>query len=222
MPTRKPIIPGETFGSLTVIRQAPGGKGHRRVECNCVCGRVVDVSFTAITTGRKTSCKCQSQIGRKKDPTRRTPEHAQRSLDARTHRTETCWLWTGRVDHNGYGIIWAFGRQTNPHRVSYELANGPIPDGLFVCHRCDVRRCVNPAHLFVGTQADNIADMKAKGRGHQGSTQGMSKLIESQVIEIRRLCRDKNRPTYKQIGLRYGVSEAEISRIVRRLIWRHI
>lgn len=79
-----------------------------------------------------------------------------------------CWEWPG-AQGNGYGmILMPDGRLRGAHRVAWELANGPIPDGLFVLHHCDNRACVRPDHLFLGTQGDNVRDMYAKGRGHGG------------------------------------------------------
>ena len=75
-----------------------------------------------------------------------------------------CWLWTGAVDEDGYGRFFYRGKNRHAHRVSYELHAAPITDGRFVCHTCDVRLCVNPLHLWLGTNADNIRDGVRKGR----------------------------------------------------------
>jgi hypothetical protein len=77
---------------------------------------------------------------------------------------DDCWLWKGSVSGGGYGRITVSGKRVAAHRFSYEAANGPIPDGLFICHSCDVKLCVNPAHLFAGTQVDNMQDWTRKGK----------------------------------------------------------
>lgn len=81
------------------------------------------------------------------------------------HRPELgpCWLWTGGATR-GYGCVPVEGKHQRSNRVSWVMANGPIPDGLYVCHHCDVTLCVRPSHLFLGTMADNVADMVSKGR----------------------------------------------------------
>jgi hypothetical protein len=86
-------------------------------------------------------------------------------------KTDDCWLWTGALNapegtrSGGYGVVGTTRPKTAlAHRVAWELVNGPIPAGMVVAHRCDNRRCVNPAHLFIGTQKDNVHDMLAKGR----------------------------------------------------------
>ena len=84
---------------------------------------------------------------------------------AKGEKTDGCWLWTGATASYGYGKMMLDGETVRAHRAAYLLLVGPIPDGLYVLHRCDVRRCVNPAHLFLGTPSDNTKDMLAKGRG---------------------------------------------------------
>lgn len=83
----------------------------------------------------------------------------------RTVKTETCWLWTGATDGKyGHGRLNVDGRPVQAHRVAWADAFGAVPAGMSVLHKCDVALCVNPAHLFLGTQADNMADMTSKGR----------------------------------------------------------
>lgn len=80
---------------------------------------------------------------------------------------DECWLWNNGATPNEYGQLYnAKGPKIRSHRLSFEMHHGPIPKGMHVCHRCDVKACVNPAHLFVGTQQDNMRDMHAKGRGY--------------------------------------------------------
>src|SRR5687767_9041671 len=97
-----------------------------------------------------------------------------------------CWIWTGARINSGYGRIVVNGKQTSTHRYSYTLYNGPIPEGLCVCHTCDTPACVNPAHLFVGTFRDNKLDSVHKGRHAKGETNGNAKLTREDAEEIRR------------------------------------
>lgn len=87
-------------------------------------------------------------------------------MDRYVERTGTCWLWIGSLRNNGYGRVTMGNRSLAAHRVSYEYHVGPIPDGMNVLHSCDVRNCVNPAHLRLGTNRENTADMISRGRGH--------------------------------------------------------
>ncbi len=135
-----------------------------------------------------------------------------------------CWLWTGHVNTRGYGQVSFDGnKSTRVHRVAWQLANGPIPDGMCVCHRCDVRTCVNPDHLFLGTHAENMADMARKGRTsrhgvrNRGSGNGQSILKESDVLEIRRL--RANGTSGTDLAFIYSVSQTAICSIVKRRAW---
>lgn len=163
-------------------------------------------------------------------------------------KSGTCWLWTGSLSGSGYGQFWPGGRRgdlTGAHRFSWELHNGPIPDGLHVCHHCDVKLCVRPDHLFLGTASDNNQDMTQKGRhasrtnpdwhvkgnAHPWRTHperfpvgeqcSHAKLTNQQVLEVRRRY-DAGETNKVALGREYGVSDSLIRAIVHRRIWRHI
>lgn len=127
-----------------------------------------------------------------------------------------CHEWTGSLMPNGYGQIHQDGKTAYAHRVSWELANGST-NGLYVLHRCDNRRCVNPDHLFLGTFHDNMNDMVSKSRQAFGDRSGRRKLSASEVREIRALS-----GTCAELGKKFGVSDATISDIRRRRSWRGI
>lgn len=133
----------------------------------------------------------------------------------------TCWLWVGGKDSWGYGTFWVEGKTKGAHKVSYELEYGSIVDGLSVCHTCDVPNCVNPKHLFLGTQKDNMVDSSNKGRinidAARGSSNGNSKLTEKQVKSILQDTRAQVR-----IAEDYNVSDSTISKIKKGQRWKHI
>jgi len=106
---------------------------------------------------------------------------------AKVQKTDGCWIWQGDRFAYGYGRIKVRPRTLLAHRVSWEIAHGPIPPGLFVCHHCDNPPCVNPAHLFLGTCDDNIRDRDRKGRGgwSAGSAHYLAKLSEPEVVAAR-------------------------------------
>lgn len=143
-------------------------------------------------------------------------------LAARTVvRSNGCWEWTGTVIPKGYGQISVAGSHTYVHRLAWMLANGPdIPEGRHVCHRCDNKLCVNPAHLFVGTNAENRADSVAKGRHSHGTTHQWAKLDEATVLAIREARRGGL--TVKELAEKFDVPYKTIDKVVYRASWKHL
>jgi hypothetical protein len=139
---------------------------------------------------------------------------------AKVNAETGCWDWTGGTVTGGYGSIWHNGKTRRAHRVAYQVFCGPVTDAQDVCHKCDNPGCINPAHLFAGTTAENIADMFAKGRNScsRGSDQHLSKLTENDVVAIR----SAEGITQRELAKRYGVHLTVISKVRRREIWKHI
>ncbi len=134
-----------------------------------------------------------------------------------------CHLWTAFKNPGGYGRFKVAGRQVMAHRFAWELTNGPIPLGMCVLHHCDNPECVNAVEcLFLGTQADNVADMEGKGRGRhvKGRDHGLAKLTEKDIPTIRMLI--VRGFTQRYIGAAYGVCESTINKIKMGKSWNHV
>jgi hypothetical protein len=137
-----------------------------------------------------------------------------------------CWPWTAGKGSKGYGRVRARGKARQAHREAYEAEHGPgSATGLVVRHRCDVRACVNPAHLEIGTVADNNRDMMERGRAarQKGAANGRSKLTEADARAIRaayvRGCREHGQYA---LARRYGVGQTVVGKIVRHKLWGHV
>lgn len=128
-----------------------------------------------------------------------------------------CWLWTGYPQAEGYGKMRLEGRLQWAHRAAWRLFVGPVPTGLDVLHHCDNPPCVNPAHLFIGTHRDNMADARQKGRFPRGSAHWRARLTEDDVKVIR-----ASSESHRVLAARYGVSDATIGRVRSRRNWAHV
>jgi hypothetical protein len=128
-----------------------------------------------------------------------------------------CWERRAARSGVGYSQVRANGKQWLAHRFAWTHFNGPIPDGMFVCHRCDNRICVRPDHLFLGTNADNMRDKVEKGRVTKGEEIGVAKLTESAVREIR-----ASTESQKVLAERFGIHKSNVSRVRTRTTWEHV
>ena len=134
-------------------------------------------------------------------------------------RSDGCWEWTGAKDDKGYGLFWLKGSAKRAHRLMVEMHTGLKPEGAVILHSCDNPSCVNPEHLSVGTQRDNVLDMHTKCRAASkvGTLNGASKLDEATVLAIKSSC-----DGHTALGRRYGVSKTTIMRIRSGKSWSHV
>lgn len=136
-----------------------------------------------------------------------------------------CTPSENRINDRGYAVVWHAGKHCREHRLAFARANGvslKAIRGLEVRHRCDNPACVNPAHLELGTHADNMRDMVERGRAGtlRGSAHPVAKLVEADIPVIRRLLADGL--TQRAVALRFGVDQAIVGRIARRTAWSHV
>lgn len=141
-------------------------------------------------------------------------------LEYLTHysaKTDACVVWTGAISRNGYGFARWCTKKWSAHRLAWTAYYGAIPQGLQVCHTCDVPACINPAHLFLGTQAANMQDKREKSRQARGVKNAAAKLND---VLVRRILRSK--ASRQELAARYCVSYRTICYIKRRETWAHI
>jgi hypothetical protein len=180
-----------------------------RIPCTCQC---CSCTFLRIPSQVGNYCSKPCQHMARRDPLRR--------FWSRVRKTDGCWDWTGAPDNKGYGHISIERRKVLVHRFVYALERGAIPAGIDVLHSCDNRACVNPDHLFLGTQVDNTRDMIAKGRHARGERMGNTHLTDADAQRIRELHRQGLRP--KQLSAMFDVTPQVVGNIVAHRTWRHL
>jgi hypothetical protein len=216
--------PQSLAGSLDKNRPAEGAAhfgGKMIVKCE-QCGKEFDIPAGVVAIGKGRFCskpcydKWKTGRPRKESLEERLWNHVDRSGGP-----DACWPFVGwKV--NGYGKIGMGEKVLGAHRVAYQVTNGTIPEGQCVCHRCDNPACCNPAHLFLGTIADNVEDCVSKGRRHYalGIDNHRKKLNPDSVREIRRLRAEGK--TLQSLANAYGVSTTAITLVCNRRNWAYI
>ena len=183
-------------------------------HCACGCGSMLTKGKAIYKPGHW----AKTSNGRKNDMAR---------FFAHVDKSQDCWIWTGHKDKHGYGSLSYEGKHWKTHRLSYYLTHGSIPDGMGVLHKCDNPSCVNPDHLFVGTQSTNVADMKSKLRCAYGEKSGTAKLTWQQASEIRQLYVPGKRGSAVSLADQFGVGRQQIVRVAmgihgKSLCWPEI
>lgn len=140
---------------------------------------------------------------------------------SKVRKEEACWVWTRLCNAGGYGLFWNGRRSMVAHRWAWIATNGPIPEGMFVCHHCDNRKCVRPDHLFLGTPADNTADMMTKNRVARGERASMARLTADNVRLIRERAALKTE-TYAELAREFGVNSSTVRNAVLGIQWQHV
>jgi hypothetical protein len=163
---------GKKFNTLTVVgREKNNPKGQAVWLCRCDCGNEKKYLGIMLRSRPPKSCGCDKKAryentGGYRAGSGRKPINLKEKIRYKIDEETGCWIWSGsKKGGNGYGRVSYEGEYIGAHRGSYIAHVGVIPEGMLVLHRCDNRLCVNPEHLFIGTQSDNIQDMLKKGRG---------------------------------------------------------
>lgn len=184
-------------------------------ECACdTCGK----TFTAVRSQSQPKPRfCSNACRFQRNGA--TPEAILNRFVDRSGGDEACWPFNGPRSRGGYGVVHSKRQIIRAHRLAWELAHGPIPIGLVVCHHCDNPPCCNPSHLFLGTDTENVADRESKGRTAKGDGHRRSILRAQDIPAIRAL---EGTMTLHAVATRYGVNDSTIWCVWKRKTWRHV
>ena len=138
-------------------------------------------------------------------------------FDVAINPTTGCWEYQGYIHHDGYGAVQRNGVRAQAHRMAWMQLRGPIPDNMLLCHKCDNRKCVNPDHMFIGTNADNQKDKAEKSRACRGESRPLAKLTEKIVREMRA----STEPTHI-LAKRYNIDKSTVKRARNGRTWKHV
>lgn len=191
--------------------------------CHCGCNQKTPIAKGSRTNRGWIKDQPKRFISGHGCNTNHTPQQAFWNY-ATPGKPDDCWLWQGYTEKNGYGRARFRGKRYAAHRLGWELHFGPIPEGMNVLHKCDVRNCINPQHWFLGTAKDNMQDKMSKGRGKgmfkKGETHPNTKINKTVVIDIRKQFSQGQKVT--AIAKRLGISYSIVWHIVHYHSWTHI
>lgn len=219
-------LSGQRFGRLIVISRygsIPKKLRGGRITwlCKCDCGNEKIALGEKLIYGKTRSCGCI-----RNPPVKEANEKTIKKIKRFSYINQKtgCWEWQKYKNKLGYGYISYRGTQLKAHRTSWIVFKGPIPDGMCVLHKCDNPKCINPDHLFLGTQFENIKDMLSKNRHGHGVNEGMkganAKLSDEDVFWIRK--QEYSWKNCHEIAEKFGISPFSIYRIFKRQTWKHL
>lgn len=195
-----------------------------RVEKTCpVCGTVFTTTRTKVLRGHGRYCSHACANRRFSTNEQRFWSRVNKDGPLHPHHPDLgpCWLWTGMPTTAGYGEIGVDGVLWMAHRYAYKLVHGRLYRALFACHSCDVPACVNPAHIFLGKQQDNMADCARKGRIARGERSAKAKLTAEQVRSLRH-ARCVDGMPYTCLAAQYGVTKATVRNAALGISWKQV
>lgn len=197
------------FGKLTALNYV----GKSCWLCICECGKESKPTTTNLIKGVTKSCGCNREVSKE-----HTKERLLNSIEI--DEQSNCWNWTKAKHRQGYGHTAYKSKYILAHRLSWIIFIGDIPENNNICHKCDNPSCINPDHLFIGTQTDNVKDCKNKNRAHKshGEKHLWTKLTKSQVDEIR--SEDSKKYTRYELAEKYNISYSGIVCILKNRCWK--